>query len=298
MWALWDPAHFRGIGTYADWKRELLHESDRLRRVRAGHMIPISVDSEFACEFELRVAAGGAPATLREREALYRAAASRPFLLECSGDLFLGGIDDVAKSPGPEVARIRVRPGRYAVAVYLIDWKREPGSSNEDGTARAGSLPDFVLLANPASTDFIGEATLDTFRQQEPPPRDPELARALEAFVSRRRDAFGPILKALMRSTVLLGAQRSPEERSALSVPLPEGVDVPLLAVQSKGGRRLLALFTDIHALEARRPGCGWVAMAGSDALIHALRAKFDGVVLNPAGPCVEIARDVLARAV
>lgn len=44
---------------------------------------------------------------------------------------------------------IALAPGRYAVEVHLIDWQAEPGSTDADGNAVDGALPDFVVEISP-----------------------------------------------------------------------------------------------------------------------------------------------------
>lgn len=297
MWALWDPARFARVKDYRAWKRELLHEADLLRHVGAGALVPINIPADAACDFEVRVCPPGGLATLTERESLYRAVSSQPFLLSSAGEICLGGVGDVGFGLPENIGALKAAPGRYSATVHLLDWKKEPGSLETDGGRRSGALPDLLALLNPAPARFKPEPTLDTFRQDDPPPSNPELLEAISRASGRTGDAFSGVLQVILRSTVILGAQKS-QEGSPLSVPLPEDVEVPLLAVQADNGRRMLAVFTDVAALEARRPGCAWVAMAGGDALLHAVKANFDGIILNPAGPGLELPRDVLVRAV
>ncbi|HVE14047.1 MAG TPA: SseB family protein [Elusimicrobiota bacterium] len=298
MWALWDAARFARVRDYRAWKRELLHEADLLRHVAAGVLVPVNISSESGCEFEVRAGLpGSARATIRERESQFCAASSAPFLLASSGEACLSAIGDVGLGLEESVARIPLPAGRYSAVVHLLDWRKELAGGDADAVRRPGALPDFLILLNPAAAGFRPPPTLDTFRQDGPPPTNPELLAAISHARAKSYDAFLSILKVMMRSTVILGAQKGVESAS-LSVPLPEDVEVPLLAVQAHGGKKMLAVFTDLQALEARRPGCGWVAMAGGDALLHALKANFDGIILNPAGPGLEVPRAVLARAV
>lgn len=170
MWGVWDCKHFSGVRDYDTWEAELLEDADILRHVRAGHFVPINLNTDGAFEIEVRVGETGAPASLAARERSLLTVASADYLLRATGEgiVCFGGIEHVGWKPALEVGRVRPSVGDYAVRVHLINWSEEPGTKGPDGHPTPTALPDFLVLLNPTEPGFMPAATLQTF----PPPRD------------------------------------------------------------------------------------------------------------------------------
>jgi hypothetical protein len=155
MVCLWDPDAFAAIVDYDTWEDQLCEDKDIRRHIKSGHFVPINtnrgIDGTFAVL--LRVGQASKPATLTERERTYLLAESpQPYLFESSGRVCVSGLENVAGTPGREAQSLELTAGRYAVTVCFIGWDEEPGMKDKKGRPKPGSLPDFVLLVNPAGS--------------------------------------------------------------------------------------------------------------------------------------------------
>jgi hypothetical protein len=153
MLCLWDPNAFTRIVSHETWEKELCDDEDILRHIKAGAFVPVGIHrgSDGAFAVHLRVGDANDPVALTERETKYILAESEPYLLKCSGRICLSGLEHVAGQPGRQVACVPVHDGSYAVQIYLIAWDDEPGMKDSNGRPKPGSLPDFVVLTNPAT---------------------------------------------------------------------------------------------------------------------------------------------------
>ncbi|MGH3377821.1 MAG: hypothetical protein ACRDP6_24110 [Actinoallomurus sp.] len=165
MHALWVPEPFAGVHDHDTWDTEFGEYAAIRRHVVAGNLVPINIGSDGAATFVVRVGDHGEPAGLGERETRYLLGSSPPYLLTTWGRAFLSGLEHIAAEPAGEgrTHAIHLAGGRYAVTVHLIDWKAEPEATRLDGTPAEDTLPDFVILINPAGHATRYRESLTTF---------------------------------------------------------------------------------------------------------------------------------------
>lgn len=164
LFAVWDHAAFAHVVDYDAWEPELLEDSDILRHVEAGALVPIGFGQDGAFEFEVRVGSDGAPAALTGRELRYLTVSSEPYKLVTGGTAFLSGIEHI--SGEPEAMRVMPLPlaaGTYGVTIHMIEWDAEPGAHDAAGGPARHALPDFVVLVNPATPGTPHRVDVQTF---------------------------------------------------------------------------------------------------------------------------------------
>lgn len=162
MHCLWDQAAFAAVTDYDSWERELLNDSDIIRHITAGHLVPLNIGSDGAMEVEVRLGSPAAPAALNDRETKYLIVGSQPYKLTSTSQVAVSGIEYVAAPPESDVGTFSLPAGDYAVTVHLIAWDEEPGMQTDDGPAE-GALPDYVVLINPATTKSGFRTEVSTF---------------------------------------------------------------------------------------------------------------------------------------
>src|SRR5262249_42952220 len=133
----------------------------------AGNFVPIYIRSDGAFEFEIHVGRIDAPAALTPREQRYLTVQSAPYLFRSQGEACLSGIEYVNGEIANAVGRFPLAAGDYAVCVHLIAWDDEPGMRDERGQPHTESLPDFIVLLNPAKPGIAFRDEVATFDQQE-----------------------------------------------------------------------------------------------------------------------------------
>jgi hypothetical protein len=143
MFGLWQPEHFLGVTSLDAWEDEVSEDAALLRHIAAGAFVPINIGADGAFQFTVR--GGLSSIGLTEREGQYVLASSQPYLLISNGAVALGGLEAVGSYAGLEPVVLALDKGRYAVRVYLIDWKAEPGSSQPNGKPTTNALSDFVI---------------------------------------------------------------------------------------------------------------------------------------------------------
>ena len=144
---VWDRQYFLNVTDYDTWEEELLDDEDIVRHITAGHFVPITIYSDGAFEFEVRV---GEPEinSLSPREHQFLIESSEPYLFRSAGELSVSGIEFVGEERDDQIATLQIPAGDYDVTVHYIDWEKEPGAQDEQGQASADALPDFVVLVN------------------------------------------------------------------------------------------------------------------------------------------------------
>jgi hypothetical protein len=166
MLAVWNPKQFTSIVDYDSWERELLEDKDILRRVRAGHLVPINFGRDFTAAVTVRIEPLANP-RLSEREARYAFFASDPYLYVSDGELCLTGLEGIERDPSP-ASVMAIAPGRYQVTIHILDWDLEPGAKDESGRPTANALPDYLVLVSPESApDFAYRTELETFDREK-----------------------------------------------------------------------------------------------------------------------------------
>jgi hypothetical protein len=152
MVCLWDPQAFTMINSQETFEKELCEDADILRHIDAGHLVPINTDRGRDGAFDIIVRVGDtrSETALTEREKRYILAESMPYQFNCTGRICLSGIECVERQPGHSVGCIPAAEGRYATKLYFIAWDDELDMKDENGRPKPGSLPDFILLVNPA----------------------------------------------------------------------------------------------------------------------------------------------------
>ena len=150
MFGVWDRGHFRRVVDYETWEAELLDDADIERHIDVGHFVPITIYSDGAFEFEVRVGTGGERCTLDPRERRYVIASSEPYLFRSVGELNVSAIVCVGAAPESHIGRIEILAGDYDVMVHQIEWQKEHGATDERGKPSPEALADFVVLLNPS----------------------------------------------------------------------------------------------------------------------------------------------------
>lgn len=154
-WLLWQPEAFAHVHDYDTWATELYEATDMLRHVRSGVAVPISIDSDGASGFRVRVGRtrgrlrGPKPVELTARERRHLVLSSDPYLLVSHGRVVASGIEHVGPADPERHLALDLPAGRWAVTAHLIQWDAEPGATDENDGPTADALPDFVLLLNP-----------------------------------------------------------------------------------------------------------------------------------------------------
>lgn len=133
MFAVWNRQDFSEIFDYDAWKSEVGDDKAIRRHAAKGTLVPIPVQSQGACTFEIRVGSPDSPAELTPAEHRSVIDSSDPHPFRSLGGLNLSGVEAIGSEVGNDVARVRMVPGDYGVTVH-----RMSGDS-------------FVVLVNPLS---------------------------------------------------------------------------------------------------------------------------------------------------
>jgi hypothetical protein len=167
MLCIWNPSAFGMIDDYDSWEKELLEDSDIIRHIKSGNLVPVNIGSDGCWGIEVRVGTSGAPEVLTDRESKYVVVSSEPYLLVSNGSLCISGLEHVHGQPGDSVGVFKVPKGQYAVTVQLIGWDDEPGMKDKKGNPKKDALQDFVILVNSTSA---GSGKYRTKVETFPPP--------------------------------------------------------------------------------------------------------------------------------
>jgi hypothetical protein len=165
MLALWQPEQFRNVVDYVTWEPELLEDADIFRHIQQGALVPINVESDGAFECTVRAGSDGMSATLSDRENRYRLASSEPYLFRSLGVLSISGIEHIDRSPREASSSVPLAAGDWVVTVHFLDWTQEPGAQTADGKPAPGTLPDFVVLLDPATPGMRFRTKITTFER-------------------------------------------------------------------------------------------------------------------------------------
>jgi hypothetical protein len=160
MFGLWQPDAFAHVTDLATWEDDVAENAALERHIADGVFVPINIGSDGAFQFVIR---GGRLNQLSERERLYRAVSSEPYLLRSKGSVEFGGLESVGPYRGSEPTVWGLDPGRYAVVVHLIDWMAEPGAAAPDDSPLDHALPDFIVEIAPESEATSYRMQLETF---------------------------------------------------------------------------------------------------------------------------------------
>lgn len=166
MHCIWDQAAFAAVNDYDSWASQLLDDSDIVRHITAGHLVPLNIGSDGAMAVEVRVGGPGSAAALTDRESKYLIVQSEPYRLRVTGPVGISGIEHVAVPPERGVGVIPIAAGDYAATVHLLAWDEEPGMQTDDGPAK-DALPDCVVLLNPTLPDEPYRTAVRTFDSPE-----------------------------------------------------------------------------------------------------------------------------------
>ena len=145
---VWDSQPFSNVHDYDTWEAELLEDDDLERHITAGHFVPITLYTDGAFEFEVRVGSGAERSSLSAREQAYLKLSSEPYRFCSVGELNISGIEFIEATPREDVGRLQISAGEYTVTVHLIEWEKEPGAKDTQGHPTPDALPDFVVLVN------------------------------------------------------------------------------------------------------------------------------------------------------
>ncbi|BCY10435.1 hypothetical protein [Actinoplanes sp. L3-i22] len=162
IFGMWSPPAFRGVVDYGTWEAELLEDEDIGRHIRAGEFVPVNIHSDGAFHFLVRIGSRTLPAALTAREREFLVISSADYLFAAVDGAILSGIEHAGARAGPHL-HVPLPPGRWQVAVFLIDWTAEPGMQNAHGDPLPGSLPDFTILINPEQVPAVYRTAVDTF---------------------------------------------------------------------------------------------------------------------------------------
>lgn len=123
---------------------------------------------------------------------------------------------------------------------------------------------------------------------------------ALVSAIARHADEANPrslraLLEAVLAATFLAGMLDGTEGEAAADeasfAPLPKGSRIAILAVRDKEDRHLLALFSDWSGLRAWDGRFSGLVMPASQALNFVIKNGYDGLVINPGGPSIQLDR-------
>ena len=160
MFGVWDRGHFPRVVDYESWEAELLDDADIERHIDVGHFVPITIYSDGAFEFEVRVGIVAEHCSLDQRERRYVIASSEPYLFRSAGELNVSASLFVDAAPEGPIGRLEILAGDYDVTVHQIEWRKEPGATDEQGKPSPEALADFVVLVNRS------DGTVQSYRKQ------------------------------------------------------------------------------------------------------------------------------------
>lgn len=125
-------------------------------------------------------------------------------------------------------------------------------------------------------------------RQQGP--TNPHLVKAIQRVVSNpsqsTRQSF---YEAFLESTLLLAVQSLPDGVYDFPMVLEKDMPITVLTSINPEGKEVSLVFSDRRSLRARNRSAAWIAMRAKDVLNFALENHYAGVVINPAGPWLEL---------
>jgi hypothetical protein len=158
MCAVWQPEafHFDEFVEWEDWATE---NQRLLESITEGTFIPVNVGGDGVFGVVVR---WNASAALTAREEEYLVVSSEPYLFECRGSFAMGGLEEVGNDSLASSSPIPLASGRYAVTVFLIDWKADSRSVDALGKPTDTALPDLVVLFNKEATGPF-RTRLETF---------------------------------------------------------------------------------------------------------------------------------------
>jgi len=163
MWCIWNPKIAKGVNSYEDWEEKFYEDDSLLELIKEKLFVPINLQNNGALEFIIRIAP---QKTLSEREAKYLLTTSNNYLIESDGILNVSGIEYIEETINEShVAEVETAQNIYLVSIDIIDWKKEPGMTKEDGTPANGALPDLIVHLNTPSNDAVISHKIETFRK-------------------------------------------------------------------------------------------------------------------------------------
>lgn len=146
---LWDAGAFALVVDYDTWDEQLGEEPQELEHVRAGNVVPLLHGMDDVSCVIARVGTDRPPVLTAREQAQLVASSEGSYLLVSSGRCYMSGIEHVHSEPDRSAVPIPVPPGRWQVAIHLVDWEAEPGMQLPDGSPHQDALPDFVVLISP-----------------------------------------------------------------------------------------------------------------------------------------------------
>jgi hypothetical protein len=161
MFGVWQPERFAAVTSLDDWEDEVADNASLVRHIEEGAFVPINIGADGA--FRVAVRGGQELQGLNDREERHKLVSSELYLLQSRGEIVLGGLEAVGHYTGVEPTRIPLPAGRYSVAVHLIDWMAEPGSTLPTGDPTENALPDFVVQITEESGVFSYRTRVETF---------------------------------------------------------------------------------------------------------------------------------------
>ena len=122
---VWDRQYFLNVTDYDTWEEELLDDEDIVRHITAGHFVPITIYSDGAFEFEVRV---GEPEinSLSPREHQFLIESSEPYLFRSAGELSVSGIEFVGEERDDQIATLQIPAGIMMSLCIISTGRKNP----------------------------------------------------------------------------------------------------------------------------------------------------------------------------
>lgn len=120
MFAIWNRQDFAEIFDYDTWKSAIGDDKAIRRHAAKGTLVPIPVQVPGAYTFEIRVGSSDSPSELTPAEHRSVTDSSEPYRFRSLGGLNLSSIEAIGSEVGNDVARVRMTPSDYAIAVHRI----------------------------------------------------------------------------------------------------------------------------------------------------------------------------------
>ena len=163
MCGLWDSTHFPMVYDEESWYDALGDDSEVVRHTVGGYFVPVRLNTPGVFEYEVRWGTATEPADLSERERGLLAVSSRKYLFRSSGGLCFGDYRHLEAVASDKVGYLELPAGEYVAQIHILAWDDEPGAEDERGHRNDGTLPDLLIVLNPASLDFRAPGSLQTF---------------------------------------------------------------------------------------------------------------------------------------
>ncbi len=161
MWGLWDYNEYKNIQSYDDWDKLFCEDDDIKGEILKSKFVPININTDGCFEFCIKL-----NEVLSDREKQYVVVQSEKYQLITDGVLYLSGLEFINKDINEtNTVAINLNSGEYAITIYLIEWDKEPGMKNPDGTPNDNALSDFIVQIEEVSENNTGyRKEIKTFR--------------------------------------------------------------------------------------------------------------------------------------